>query len=79
MFTVPSGGAGLYYFYVHVLVSVGEEADFRLEKNHELLCGLLGDNSAGGARDYDTGTCAATVMLDEGNKIITNSGNVCNP
>ena len=70
VFTVSSGHAGLYYFYVHVLVDEGEFARFGLKRNDEKLCGLVGDNNNTGAGDFATGTCATTVMLNEGNKIV---------
>ena len=65
-FTVPTGGAGLYYFYVHVLVDDGEEASLSLVRNNEALCSLNADNDNSGTGDYATGTCAATVMLNTG-------------
>ena len=67
VFTLPSDGAGLYYFYVHVLVDAGEYAYFNLKRNNEILCSMKGDNNGNGD-DNDTGTCAATVMLNEGKK-----------
>ena len=69
-FTAPPGGAGLYYFYVHAQVDHGEYARFNLKRNSETLCTLEGDNSQNGADDYDTGTCAATAMLNEGKKLV---------
>ena len=65
-FTVPTGGAGLYYFHVHVLVDDGEKGNFNLKRNNELLCSLNGDNNNSGTKDFATGTCAATVMLNTG-------------
>ena len=41
-----------------------------MKRNDEKLCGLVGDNNKTGAGDFATGTCAATVMLNEGNKIV---------
>ena len=66
-FTVSTGGAGLYYFYVHVLVDDGEAARVELMRNDEILCGMEGDDDDTGSGDYDTTTCAATVMLNTGN------------
>ena len=36
-------------------------------KNYDILCRIERDNNENGARDYDTGTCAAMVMLNAGN------------
>ena len=72
-FTVPTRGAGLYYFYAHVLIDDGEEANLSRRKNEDRLCSLNGDSNHSGTRDFATGTCAATVMLNAGNRVFANS------
>ena len=66
MFTVPAGGAGLYYFNTHVTGADGEYSWFHLKKNDVTLCSMLPDANNGG-NDHPAASCAATVELNEGN------------
>ena len=47
-FVVPSGGAGLYYFFVHFLIQDGLYVTFRIEHNGAALCDSVGDETEGG-------------------------------
>ena len=60
-----------------MLADDGEVARINLRKNDELLCRMEGDNSENGAADYDTGTCAATVMLNAGNSGLSSKSGNC--
>ena len=63
-FVVPSGGAGLYYFFVHFLIQDGLYATFRIEHNGAAICDAVADESAGG--DMPATSCAAMVLLSGG-------------
>ena len=64
---VPSGGAGLYYFFVHFLIQDGLYVTFRIEHNGAALCDAVGDETEGG--DMPATSCAAVVLLAEGDSI----------
>ncbi len=66
IFTVPSGGDGLYYFSTYLLVHFGKHAAFTLRVNEDYLCSAYGDNNANGANDYPQATCSGLVRLNEG-------------
>ena len=38
VFTVPPGGGGMYYFYMHYLYQTGEYAGFGINRNDETIC-----------------------------------------
>ena len=59
-FTVPPGGSGLYYIYVHGIVSSGKSAGFRIRHNEAVLCRSYGEV------EYVVATCGAAVVLQEG-------------
>ncbi len=65
MFTVPSGGDGLYYLNTYLLVQAGEVGDFNIQVNGEVLCTAYGDGDS--ASDYSQATCSGLVQLTEGN------------
>ena len=64
MFTVPSGGGGVYYFSASFLVSAGEYARFDLRHNDDVMCSGHGDSSV--AFEYATATCSAVINVSEG-------------
>ena len=63
-FTVPSGGAGLYYFYAHFLFDLGNDAWMRMQVNDADLCVAYEDGVS--APSYGGGSCGAVVPLQEG-------------
>ena len=66
-FTVLSGGAGLYYFFVHFLCDLDEQARLDLRKNGDVVCrayARIRDESA--VNEAHTGSCGAVVALHEG-------------
>ena len=66
-FVVPSGGAGLYYFFAHFIVQDGLYATFRIEHNGAAVCDAAEDESEGG--DQPATSCGAVVLLAEGKSI----------
>ena len=48
VFTVPSGGDGLYYFSIYLAVESDEHGRFQMMLNSELLCSAVGDYDEGG-------------------------------
>ena len=65
VFTVPSGGDGVYYFSLYVLVDVGEWGRFDLILNDERICTILPDENHGGV-DYPMGSCTAVIDVVAG-------------
>ncbi len=66
-FTVPPGGAGLYYFSTHLSIQWGQHAAFHMKKNNdEAICKALGDNDNNGAGDAAQGFCSGLAQLEEG-------------
>ena len=65
IFTVPEGGSGLYFLYVHLITTTGNFAAFELKRNQEQICVAEGDNGSNGW-NHDTTTCGAVVQLNEG-------------
>ena len=64
MFTVPSGGDGLYYFSTYLLIEAAEVAYFNIVVNNVIICTAWGDQSAG--LDNPQATCSAVVYVTEG-------------
>lgn len=65
-FTVPSGGAGLYYFSIYLLVGNGEYGRFSIRVNAEILCTAYGDESSNSGNDQPQATCSGLFLLLEG-------------
>ena len=63
MFTVPSGGGGMYYFSASFIVSQSEVARFQLKHNDDVICSGHGDSAEGG---WATATCSAVISVSEG-------------
>ncbi len=66
IFTVPSGGDGLYYFSTYLLVNFGEFGEFNIRVNGEILCSARGDNNNSGSNDNAVATCSGLAQLTEG-------------
>ena len=64
-FTVPSGGAGLYYLYVHVMYDWGDWVYIGIRKNGSVLCYATNDDLTD-ALDHDGSSCGAVSVLEEG-------------
>ena len=67
-FTTPSGGAGLYYFYVHVLIGRYRWAWISIRHNGITVAMINEDETT----DYDfpSGSCGAVIMMEEGNNLL---------
>ena len=64
-FTVPPGGAGVYFLFFYTSVGAGELAQFAISLNGNPLCYAYGDhNSVRG--DYPATSCGAIEILNEG-------------
>ena len=63
-FTVPSGGAGLYYLYGHFLFDRGKAVTTRMQVNDADLCVAYEDGIE--APSYGGSSCGAVVPLQEG-------------
>ena len=66
-FTTPSGGAGLYYFYVHVSLNKTTFAWINIRHNGTTVAIMREDET--GSRDYPSGSCGAVIMMQEGNNV----------
>lgn len=71
-FTVPPGGAGLYYFSTYLLIGNGEYGRFIIRVNENILCTAIGDESSNAGNDVPQATCSALTQLEEG-KFSSNS------
>ena len=61
-FTVSLGGAGLYYFFVHVHCDGGEEVTIAIRQDRDFVC-----RAYAGTRDVvNSASCGAAVALGEG-------------
>ncbi len=65
IFTVPTGGDGLYYFSIYLLVENGEWGEFRLWVNGEILCSAYGDAYNSPSEDPQA-TCSGLAQLTMG-------------
>ena len=66
VFTVPSGGDGLYYFSIYLVVDTYTHARFHIMVNGEVLCTAVGDHSVGDDVSYPQATCSAVIHVTEG-------------
>ena len=66
VFTVPSGGAGLYYFYVNFWSTEGENAIFDVRVNEVLRCRAESDEAVTTPDDNGTPSCGFVTTLSEG-------------
>ena len=66
-FTVPSGGAGFYYFFVHILCDNDEEVRVDLRKNAVVVCrAYAGIRDESAENETHNGSCGAVVTLEIG-------------
>lgn len=65
LFTVPSGGDGLYYFSTELLVESSQFNIFDININDENLCETIGDDNNQGS-DYPHVSCSGVASLVEG-------------
>ena len=63
LFTVPPGGAGLYYFYTHLLYYPNEDSNLPIRHNGFDLCDTYADGESG---DWNMTSCGAVVVLEQG-------------
>ena len=68
-FTVPPGGAGVYFLFFYTLIGLGELAQFIVARNGDDLCRAYGDHDTVG-NDYPAASCGTVAMLDEGEHFI---------
>ena len=62
-FTVPAGGAGVYYFYAHFLCAPGGEwVSMHLRQNGDQKCVAFTSDSTG----YSNYSCGVVIVLQEG-------------
>ena len=65
-FVTAVGGAGLYFVYVHFQVDRGEHTVMDIRRNGVTLCQMAEND--GTANGVTGGSCAATVVLQEGKR-----------
>ena len=66
-FTVPPGGAGLYYFYVHILCDNDEQVTVGMRKNEAIVCyAYAGIRDESAVNEAHSTSCGAVVTLEEG-------------
>ena len=63
-FTTPSGGGGLYYFYVHFVLDNGEFAWMNIRHNDVTVTMMTVDENGG--LDNPGASCGAVIQLREG-------------
>ena len=64
IFTVPSGCAGLYYFYAHLMFNPDESSNFNIRHNGLHVCDITEVNS--GSTDFGMSSCGAVMVVEEG-------------
>ena len=62
VFTVPSGGDGVYYFSVFLLVPYGEYVNIDMTLNDDVICSIQADQNNSGSGDCQAASCS--VVLD---------------
>ena len=73
---MPSGGEGLYYFSVFLLVDAEDNGNIDIRLNDIALCTARGDHDNNGASDAAQATCSVVADLLEGT-FLHDSHNVC--
>ena len=63
VFTVPSGGGGVFYFSASFLISPSVFARFDIRHNDDVICSGHGDSPGG---QYATATCSAVISVSGG-------------
>ena len=64
IFTVLTGAAGLYFFYVHFLNDDGKKNVVQIRKNGLIVSSAYADENLGG--DYPVNSAGAVIILDKG-------------
>ena len=64
---MPSGGGGLYFFYVNLLSDDQEIATFDIRVNGATMCHSYNDENNSGVNDRGSSSCGIVVTLVEGN------------
>ena len=67
-FTVPTGKAGLYYFYTDLYTNDPQNLYFAIRVNQQFLCRAILDISTEGPDDNGSPSCGAIALLTEGIK-----------
>ena len=65
-FTVPPGGAGLYFLYVNFFTAPLQDVDFGIRVNGQLLCSAHSDMDSANGNDRGTPSCGAVAALTDG-------------
>ena len=65
-FTVPSGGAGLYFLYTNFYGDDRKHMDFFIRVNGTNLCAAFADMHSSGVDDNGTPSCGAVAQLAVG-------------
>ena len=68
-FTVPPGGAGVYFLYFYTLIGLGEFSKLTVALNGDDLCIAYGDHDTI-ASDWPAASCGAVAILNEGEGFI---------
>ena len=66
VFTVPSGGDGIYYFSTYVLGEDGEWSRFDMRLNDDVICTAQPDHDNNGEIDPAAASCSAVVDVMAG-------------
>ena len=64
-FTVPPGGAGVYFFYFYTQVDILEYAAFSIRRISIDLCSCEGDHESNSG-DQTSALCGAVAELNQG-------------
>ena len=67
LFTVPPGGGGLYYFYVHFSYEPSEFSRYTIRVNGAIRCSTRGNYLNSGA--YGSSSCSIPTVVQEGKRI----------
>ena len=65
-FTVPPGGAGLYFLYVNFFTAPLQDVDFGIRVNGQLLCSAHSYMDSANGNDRGTPSCGAVAALTDG-------------
>ncbi len=66
IFTVPTGGAGVYYFSSYIMVNGGKYGYFVLTLNGNIMCTMVGDHNNSGIGDMIQTGCSGMAELQDG-------------
>ncbi len=66
IFTVPIGGAGIYYFSAYFMIGWEKLGQFVLGSTEGEICRAMGDHDSSGAQDFSQAGCSGVAQLEEG-------------